>query len=180
MGKSSHFENVGGGCTFMAIFCGVVFLNLYLFFASPPWMEDINHFFGGGKVNFQILMYISIGNAFFTAFMWWLALKVCKHMVSKPLEAAGFSNFILTLHGSWVFILLFTSLPAISSLFLSLLGITNGITQEYPLFLLNLLSPVATIAVLTIAFPSEKTMEKAFSVIAPDPPEPPETGESGQ
>ena len=178
MGKSSHFENVGAGCTFMAIFCGIVFLNLYLFFASPPWMEDI--FVGGGNLNFQVLMYISIANACFAAIIWWLMLKVCKHMVSKPLRAAGFSNFILTLHGSWVFILMFTSLPAISGSFISLMGVTHGITQEYPLFLLNLLHPVATIAALAITFPSEKTMEKVFSVIAPDPPEPPETDESDQ
>ena len=128
----------------MAIFCGVVFLNLYLFFVSPPWMEDINHFVGGGKVNFQMMMYISIGNACFAAFIWWLMLKVCKHMVSKPLRAAGFSNFILTLHGSWVFIFILTALPAMSGSFISLMGITHGITQEYPLFLLNLLHPVPT------------------------------------
>ena len=164
----------------MAIFCGIVFFNLYLFFASPPWMEDIS---GESKLNFQGLMFISIANACFAAFMWWLMLKVCKHMVSKPLRAAGFSNFILTLHGSWVFILMFTALPAMSGSFISLVGVAHGITQEYPLFLLNLLHPVATIAALTISFPSEKTMEKVFSVIAPDPPEPPdppETEESDQ
>lgn len=177
MGKSSHFENVGAGCIFMAIFCGIVFFNLYLFFASPPWMEDIS---GESKLNFQGLMFISIANACFAAVMWWLMLKVCKHMVSKPLRAAGFSNFILTLHGSWVFIFLFTSLPAISGSFISLMGVTHGITQEYPLFLLNLLHPVATIAALAITFPSEKTMEKVFSVIAPDPPEPPEPPETDE
>ena len=182
MGKSSHFDNVGGGCVYMAIFCGVVILNLYLFFASPPWMGDIP-FVGEGKLNFQLLLGMSIANACFAVFIWWLTLKVCKYMVSKPLRAAGFSNFILTLHGSWVFIFLFTSLPAISGSFISLMGVTHGITQEYPLFLLNLLHPVATIAALTISFPSEKTMEKVFSVIAPDPPEPPdppETEESDQ
>ena len=182
MGKSSHFDNVGGGCVYMAIFCGVVILNLYLFFASPPWMGDIP-FVGEGKLNFQLLLGMSIANACFAAFIWWLTLKVCKHMVSKPLRAAGFSNFILTLHGSWVFILMFTALPAMSGSFISLVGVAHGITQEYPLFLLNLLHPVATIAALTISFPSEKTMEKVFSVIAPDPPEPPdppETDESDQ
>ena len=180
MGKSSHFENVGAGCTFMAMFCGIVFFNLYLFFASPQWMEDIS---GESKLNFQVLLGISIANACFAAFMWWLMLKVCKHMVSKPLRAAGFSNFGLTLHGSWVFILMFTALPAMSGSFISLVGVAHGITQEYPLFLLNLLHPVATIAALSISFPSEKTMEKVFSVIAPDPPEPPdppETEESDQ
>jgi len=99
-------------------------------------------------------------------------------------QAAGFSNFILTLHGSWVFILLFTALPAISDSFISLLGITYGITQEHPLFLLNLLSPVATIAALGIAFPSEKTMlvsQKAMEkYLWVDAPEPPETDESDQ
>ena len=179
MGKSSHFENVGGGCTFMAIFCGVVIFNLYLFFASPPWMEDIP-FVGEGKLNFQLLLGMSIANACFAVFIWWLTLKVCKYMVSKPLRAAGFSNFILTLHGSWVFIFLFTSLPAITGSFISLMGVTHGITQEYPLFLLNLLHPVATIAALAITFPSEKTMEKVFNVIAPEPPKPPETDESDQ
>ena len=174
----------------MVVFCGVVFLTLYLFFVSPPWMEHVKHFlstssgeFGPRRtreLDFQGLMYVSIGNACFAAFFWWLALKVSKHMVSKPLQAAGFSNFILTLHGSWVFIFLFTALPAISSSFISLLGVTHGITQEYPLFLLNLLSPIATIAALTITFPSEKTMEKVFAIIAPEPPESPDIDEADQ
>ena len=168
----------------MAILCGVVIFNLYLFFASPPWMEDIP-FVGDGKgdFSFQLLMGMSIANACFAVFIWWLTLKVCKYLVSKPLRAAGFSNFILTLHGSWVFILMFTAIPAMSGSFISLVGVVHGITQEYPLLLLNLLHPVATIAALTISFPSEKTMEKVFSVIAPDPPEPPdppETDESDQ
>ena len=163
----------------MAIFCGVVIFNLYLFFASPPWMEDIP-FVGEGKLNFQLLLGMSIANACFAVFIWWLTLKVCKYMVSKPLRAAGFSNFILTLHGSWVFILMFTALPAMSGSFISLVGVAHGITQEYPLFLLNLLHPVATIAALAITFPSEKTMEKVFNVIAPEPPAPPEDDESDQ
>ena len=124
MGKSSYFENVAGVFPFMAMFCGAVFLNLYLFFVSPPWMEIIP---GRGDVNFQFLMGLSIGNAFFTAFMWWLTLKVCKHFVSKPLRAAGFSDFILTLHGSRMWIFLFISLPAISGSFLSLLVLPRNI-----------------------------------------------------
>ena len=167
----------------MAIFCGVVIFNLYLFFASPPWMENIPVVGDGKGLSFQKLLGMSIANACFAAFIWWLMLKVCKHLVSKPLRAAGFSNFILTLHGSWVFILMFTALPAMSGSFISLVGVVHGITQEYPLLLLNLLHPVATIAALAISFPSEKTMEKVFSVIAPDPPEPPDppkTEESDQ
>ena len=158
----------------MAIFCGIVFFNLYLFFASPPWMEDIS---GESKLNFQGLMFISIANACFAAVMWWLMLKVCKHMVSKPLRAAGFSNFILTLHGSWVFIFLFTSLPAITGSFISLMGVTHGITQEYPLFLLNMLGPLASIGALVVGFPPPGVLKKVFDIIAPDPPE---TDESDQ
>ena len=146
----------------MAIFCGVVIFNLYLFFASPPWMENIPVVGDGKGLSFQKLLGMSIANACFAAFIWWLTLKVCKYMVSKPLRAAGFSNFILTLHGSWVFILMFTALPAMSGSFISLVGVVHGITQEYPLFLLNLLHPPAMIAALTITFPIREDLGKGL------------------
>ena len=127
---------------------------------------------------------MSIANACFTAFFWWATLLVCKHMVSKPLKASGFSNFILTLHGSWLFIFLGGVFPSMMGLYVTYMGIASGLTQKYPLFMLNLLSPLASVAALTFAFPPPGVLKKVFDVIAPEeepsPPGPPEDGEQGQ
>ena len=52
------------------------------------------------EAEFESTLYMSICNACFTAFFWWGTYMTCKHLVSKPLKKAGFSNFILTLNGS--------------------------------------------------------------------------------
>ena len=42
--KFDYSGNIAAGCTFMAVFSGMVFFNLYLFFVSPPWMEGVKRF----------------------------------------------------------------------------------------------------------------------------------------
>ena len=58
--------------------------------------------------------------------------------------------------------------------------VTLGISLEYPLFLLNMIGPLASIGSLVVAFPPPGVLKKVFDVIAPDPPEPPEDDEQDQ
>ncbi len=63
-------------------------------------------------------------------------------------------------------------------------AIESGLAREYPLFLLNMISPLASIGALVFAFPPPGVLKKVFDVIAPDdpdePPEPPEDDEEDQ
>lgn len=62
-------------------------------------------------------------------------------------------------------------------------AIESGLAREYPLFLLNMISPLASIGALVFAFPPPGVLKKVFDVIAPEeepPPGPPEDGEQGQ
>ncbi|HBO52169.1 MAG TPA: hypothetical protein DD471_09315 [Planctomycetes bacterium] len=163
----------------MAGFCGAISYILYAFFFVPPSRTFSNL----QTLTFRELTFWSYFNAGSTFLCWGVTLLACKHMVKKPLQDAGFTNFILTLHGSWPFIFLGGVFPSMMGLYASYLGTDHGITQKYPLFLLNLLSPAASVAALTFAFPPAGTLEKVLDIIAPEepePPEPPETGEQGQ
>ena len=63
-------------------------------------------------------------------------------------------------------------------------AVESGLAREYPLFLLNMISPLASIGALVFAFPPPGVLKKVFDVIAPEeepsPPGPPEDGEQGQ
>jgi hypothetical protein len=136
---------------------------------------------------FEFTLYMSIANACFTAFFWWGTYMTCKHLVSKPLKKAGFSNFILTLNGSWYFFFLGGVCPAMMGLVITSGAIESGLAREYPLFLLNMIGPLASLGALVFAFPPPGVLKKVFDIIAPEeeppppePPEPPEDGEQGQ
>ena len=73
--------------------------------------------------------------------------------------------------GSWVLLIPLTGPAAIFGVLSSLMMVSSGRAQDYPWVLLNLLSPVATIAVLILFFPRPRALDKAFGIIAPDPPE---------
>jgi hypothetical protein len=60
------------------------------------------------------------------------------------------------------------------------MAISSGLAREYPIFLLNMLGPLASVGALVLGFPPPGVLKKLFDVIAPDPPEPPETDESDQ
>lgn len=107
----------------------------------------------------------------------------CKHLVSKPLKKAGFSSFILTMNGSWYFFFLGGVLPAMMGLVVTSGAIQSGLAREYPLFLLNMIGPLAAIGTLVLAFPPPGVLKKVFDVIAPEidePPDPPEDDEQDQ
>ena len=55
--------------------------------------------------------------------------------------------------------------------FVSVILVSSGNAQEHPWVLLNLISPVGTVAVLLLLFPRSRDMDEAFDVIAPDVPE---------
>ena len=80
----------------------------------PYFFED--HSPKAREAEFESTLYMSIANACFTAFCWWVTYMACKHLVSKPLKKAGFSNFILTLNGSWYFFFLGGVFPAMMGL----------------------------------------------------------------
>ena len=107
----------------------------------------------------------------------------CKHLVSKPLKKAGFSNFILTLNGSWYFFFLGGVFPALMGLTITSGAVESGLAREYPLFLLNMISPLASVGALVFAFPPPGVLNKVIDIIAPEeelPPEPPKDDEQGQ
>ena len=176
-----HLTNVTPGCMLMAGFCGAISYILYAFFFVPPSRTFGQSAYASSPLD--ELVFLSYFNAGSTFLCWGVTLLACKHMVKKPLQDAGFTNFILTLHGSWPFIFLGGVFPSMMGLYASYLGTDHGITQKYPLFLLNLLSPAASVAALTFAFPPAGTLKKVLDIIAPEeaePPEPPETDEQGQ
>lgn len=165
----------------MAILIAGVFLTLYLFAASPPWMDYIKGFFGshfprGGRTGSQaegevvrFMLIVSLLNACIAALLWFLGYKMCQSMVSRPLRRAG--SGMLARAGSWVLLIPLTGPAAIFGVLSSLMMVSSGRAQDYPWVLLNLLSPVATIAVLILFFPRPRALDKAFGIIAPDPPE---------
>ncbi len=173
--KPSYAENIAPPCMLMIGYCYYSYSVLY-----PYFFQDYSR--SPRESQFESTLRGSIGNAFFTAFCWWVTYMACKHLVSKPLKAAGFSNFILTLNGSWYFFFLGGVLPAMMGLAVTSGAIESGLAREYPLFLLNMISPLASIGALVFAFPPPGVLEKVFDVIAPDTDEsqePPEDDEQG-
>ncbi len=174
-------ETIAAGGFFMTILIAGVVLTLYLFTASPPWMDYIKSFFGshfpqGGRTGSQtegevvrFMLVVSLLNACITALLWFLGYKMCQSMVSRPLRRAG--SGMLARAGSWVLLIPVTGPAAIFGVLSSLMMVSSGRAQDYPWVLLNLLSPVATIAVLILFFPRPRALDKAFGIIAPDPSE---------
>ena len=62
-------------------------------------------------------------------------------------------------------------------------AVESGLAREYPLFLLNMISPLASVGALVFAFPPPGVLKKVIDIIAPEeepPPEPPKDDEQGQ
>ncbi len=166
---------------------GVVF-TLYLYAAAPPWMAELHSFFesnqgrtygvGPQPSDFKtkddvvsMMVALSIANACITAFLWFVGYKVCKWMVTRPLKKTRSRSTILARAGSWAFLIPISSPAGAMGVFVSVILVSSGNAQEHPWVLLNLISPVGTVAVLLLLFPRSRDMDEAFDVIAPDVPE---------
>ena len=172
--KPSYAESIIPVCILLFGYCFYTYhAVLYPYFYA-------NNNRKAGEAAFESAVQESVANACFTAFCWWVTYLACKHMVSKPLKKAGISSFILTLNGSWYFFFLGGVLPTMMGLVVTNMAISSGLAREYPIFLLNMLGPLASVGALVLGFPPPGVLKKVFDVIAPDPPEPPETDESDQ
>ena len=177
--QSSYGENIIAPCMLMIGYCYVIYHVLHPFFFPSPTLSSKTP----GEAAFREVLPLSIFNACITALFGWVTFLACKHMVSKQLKKAGISSFILTLNGSWYFFFLGGVLPSMMGLVVTNMAISSGLAREYPIFLLNMLGPLATVGALVLGFPPPGALKKVFDVIAPDPPEPPdppETDESDQ
>ena len=176
--SSDTSQTLFAGGIFMVMLLGAVFFNLYLFAASPPWMTEISSFMErderGGRIEvteenaYRGMLGMSILNACAAALLWGLGYKVCRFMVRRPLRKAGFVSARLTLYGSWVFLIPFAIPSGIFGSMTCLMAVSSGRAQQHPWVLLNLLTPVAAIGVLTLLFPRPRVLEKVFRIIAPE------------
>ena len=165
--KPSYAESIIPVCILLFGYCFYTYhAVLYPYFYA-------NNNRKAGEAAFESAVQESVANACFTAFCWWVTYLACKHMVSKPLKKAGLSSFILVMNGSWYFFFLGGVLPAMLGLVATSGAIKSGLAREYPLFLLNMISPLAAIGSLVLAFPPPGVLEKVFDVIAPEDDEPP-------
>ena len=171
--QPSYGENIIAPCMLLAGYCFATYHVLHPFFFPSPTLSSMTP----GEAAFQEVLPLSIFNACITALFGWVTYLACKHMVSKPLKKAGISSFILTLNGSWYFFFLGGVLPTMMGLYITNMAISSGLAREYPLFLLNMLGPLASIGALVVGFPPPGVLKKVFDIIAPDPPE---TDESDQ
>ena len=178
--QPSYGENIIGPCMLLIGYCFVTYHVLHPFFFPTPTLSSKTP----GEAAFREVLSFSIFNACITALFGWVTYLACKHMVSKQLKKAGLSSFILTLNGSWYFFFLGGVLPTMMGLYITNMAISSGLAREYPLFLLNMLGPLASIGSLVVGFPPPGVLKKVFDVIAPDdpdePPEPPEDDEEDQ
>jgi len=174
--QSSYGENIIAPCMLLIGYCYAIYYVLHPFFFPAPTLSSKTP----GEAAFREVLPFSIFNACITALFGWVTYLACKHMVSKPLKKAGISSFILTLNGSWYFFFLGGVLPTMMGLTVTNMAISSGLAREYPIFLLNMLGPLASVGALVLGFPPPGVLKKVFDVIAPDPPEPPETDESDQ
>ena len=174
--QSSYGENIIAPCMLLIGYCYAIYYVLHPFFFPAPTLSSKTP----GEAAFREVLPFSIFNACITTLFGWVTYLACKHMVSKPLKKAGISSFILTLNGSWYFFFLGGVLPTMMGLTVTNMAISSGLAREYPIFLLNMLGPLASVGALVLGFPPPGVLKKVFDVIAPDPPEPPETDESDQ
>ncbi len=166
---------------------GVVF-TLYLYAAAPPWMAELHRFFesnegrtygvGPQPSDFKtkddvvsMMVGLSIVNACITAFLWFIGYKVCQWMVTRPLKKTRSRSTALARAGSWAFLIPISSPAGAMGVFVSVILVSSGNAQEHPWVLLNLISPVGTVAVLLLLFPRSRDVDEAFDIIAPDVPE---------
>ncbi len=167
--QPSYGENIIAPCMLLVGYCFATYHVLHPFFFPSPTLSSKTP----GEAAFQEVLKFSIINACFTALFGWVTYLACKHMVSKQLKKAGISSFILTLNGSWYFFFLGGVLPTMMGLVVTNMAISSGLAREYPLFLLNMISPLAAIGSLVLAFPPPGVLKKVFDVIAPEDDEPP-------
>ncbi|MDE0577879.1 MAG: hypothetical protein OSB39_13100 [Opitutales bacterium] len=185
--KASDNGLLAGGCFMVMLVVGVVF-TLYLYAAAPPWMAELNRFFEGNEGRtygvgpqpsdfkttddvVSMMIGLSIANACITAFLWFIGYKACKWMVTQPLKKTGSRSTTLARAGSWAFLIPISAPAGALGVFVSVILVSSGNAQDHPWVLLNLMSPVGTVAVLLLLFPKSRDMDEAFDVIAPDVPE---------
>jgi len=138
----------------LVIIGGAVLFVLCVFFTSPSaqWLKNLGAALVKGPLQPSIPRAVALSclNVVVLALFWGFGHLVFREGQGPPLSGESHPSYFRRFRGAWPILVLFCLVPGLEGAATCLVGMTDGTIQAYPVFLVNLLSPLVCFAALAL------------------------------
>lgn len=133
---------------------GAVLFVLCVFFTSPSpqWLKNLGAALVNGPLQPSIPRAVALScfNVVLLALFWGFGHLVFREGHGPHLSGEDHPSFFQRFRGAWPILVIFCMVPGLGGAATCLASMTDGTIQAYPVFLVNLLSPIVCFAALAL------------------------------
>ncbi|MEC8895753.1 MAG: hypothetical protein VX675_05480 [Planctomycetota bacterium] len=153
-GSDRYSQDRALGYLCLVFIGGAVIFVLCVFFTSPSaqWLKNLGAALVKGPLQPSIPRAVALSclNVVVLALFWGFGHLVFREGQGPPLSGESHPSYFRRFRGAWPILVLFCLVPGLEGAATCLVGMTDGTIQAYPVFLVNLLSPLVCFAALAL------------------------------
>ena len=153
-GSDRYSQDRALGYLCLVFIGGAVLFVLCVFFTSPSaqWLKNLGAALVKGPLQPSIPRAVALSclNVVVLALFWGFGHLVFREGHGPPLSGESHPSYFQRFRGAWPILVLFCLVPGLEGAATCLVGMTDGTIQAYPVFLVNLLSPLVCFAALAL------------------------------